>query len=65
MSTATKLEGLPLREYAKQEGISLQAAYLRVWNEKVTAVKDGREWRILPQEPHRPTPQPLSALRSR
>ena len=44
MSTATQLS---LREYAKREGISLQAAYLRVWNEKVTAVKDGRAWRIV------------------
>jgi hypothetical protein len=51
MSTAATTEmPLTIREYAKREGITLQAAYLRVWNERVSAVKDGREWRVLPEE---------------
>jgi hypothetical protein len=55
MNTETKKaeafasQGVPLKEYAKREGISLQSAYMRVWNERVTAVKDGRTWRILPE----------------
>ena len=47
MSAAATDKGLPLRQYAKREGITLGAAYLRIWNERVSAFKDGREWRIV------------------
>jgi hypothetical protein len=56
MNTETKKaevlasQGVPLKEYARRERISLQSAYMRVWNERVTAVKDGRTWRILEEK---------------
>jgi hypothetical protein len=38
-----KPETLTLREYARQQGITLQSAYRRIWNGKVPAERlDGR-----------------------
>lgn len=40
-----------VREYAAVEGISLGAAYVRIWSRRVRAVKQNGRWFVLPEAP--------------
>jgi hypothetical protein len=41
---------LTVREYARTEGITLQGAYLRLWNGGVKAEKRDGKWLIFPEQ---------------
>ena len=45
---------MTLKEYAKQEGITIGAAYARIWNGKVAAERVDGRWQI-------PLPNPIAA----
>jgi hypothetical protein len=46
MSDTSHDDGLTVREYARREGITIQSAYRRIWDDKVEAKQILGRWLV-------------------